>query len=143
MVDDQKMLEYITETADMGKDALTQVMGQTEDSNLKEVLRTQRTEYEENYQAARDLLEKCNCDVKNANPIAKTNARITSTMKTLVSEDTTSKIAEMVIQGSTMGVTTMTKHLNEYTGDNKEVKSLAQKHIKTEQANIDQMKKFL
>ena len=41
--------------------------------------------------------------------------------KSLTADNTTSKIAEMVIQGSTMGITKMTKVLHEYGGGNPEI----------------------
>lgn len=143
MIDDKRMLEYITETADMGRDSLSQVLSQSENNELNKVLRTQREEYERNFDEAKVLMEELNFDAKKANAMAKVNARVQSTMKTIASDNTTSTIAEMVIQGSTMGLTTMTKNFHEYNGENKEVATLAQKHIKTEQNNIEQMKKFL
>jgi len=61
----------------------------------------------------------------------------------MTAENANSKIAEMVIQGSTMGVTEMTKELNNYQGTNQELFRTAQKFIQTEQDNIEEMKKYL
>ena len=48
-----------------------------------------------------------------------------------------------MIQGSTMGITKMIKRINEYDGEDEQILDLARKQVKTEQANIEQMKKFL
>ena len=53
------------------------------------------------------------------------------------------KIAEMMIQGNTMGMTKSLKHLHDYHGKDERVRDLANKLLKTEEANIQQMKKFL
>lgn len=42
-----------------------------------------------------------------------------------------------------MGVTEMTKQLNSYQGSDQAVRGLAERHIKTEQDNIEEMKKYL
>lgn len=58
-------------------------------------------------------------------------------------DDSPSKIAEMMINGSTMGVTKITKGISGYSGKNKNITSLADKLLKTEQNNIEEMKRFL
>ncbi|MFQ9798222.1 MAG: hypothetical protein ACLR23_04035 [Clostridia bacterium] len=62
---------------------------------------------------------------------------ISSDVKT-ISDNSPSKIAEMVIQGNTMGVTKMTKRIHEYDGDNKKIVALAQKHVAMEEDNIEE-----
>ena len=54
-----------------------------------------------------------------------------------------SKLAEMMIQGNTMGVVKMIKHMNDYEGNDIEVNRLAGKVIKMERTNIDKLKQFL
>ena len=63
-------------------------------------------------------------------------------MKTM-RDHSTSKIAEMMIQGNTRGMTKSLQCLDQYSGEDKEVKALAEKLLRTEEANIEQMKPFL
>ncbi len=143
MKDDIEMLSTISKTADMGRESLYQVLEKAEDNSLRHALSTQIKEYEKNYDAAARLLSSYGQAPTHTNPMAKMESQMMVSVKTKLTENTTSKIAEMVIQGCTMGVTKMTKKLNEYNGTNREVAALAEQHIKTEQANIDEMKKFL
>lgn len=143
MADEKELLDAISETADMGCESLRQVLGKIEDDGLKHALQTQLVEYEKHYSAASKMLEAYGKDTPSASPIAKINSRITIDVKTLLAENPTSKIAEMVMQGSTMGVTKVTKALHAYNGNNEELKTLAERLIKTEEANIEEMKKFL
>ena len=62
--------------------------------------------------------------------------------KTLA-DSSDSKIAEMTIKGNNMGITKGLKHLHDYEGNDRQVRSLAEKLLSTEQANVEQMKPFL
>lgn len=143
MINDTDLLTTITESADMGRASLSQVLSKTNDEKFRQVIKSQIKEYDQNYKTARELLQAYGEDTKKASNVAKAQSQVMVNMKTLMAEDKASKIAEMVMQGSTMGVTTMTKSLHNYTGNNDEIKQLAEKHIKTEEANIQQMKSFL
>lgn len=143
MADDIEMLSTISKTADMGRESLRQVLEKAEDSGLRHALSTQIKEYEKNYDAASRLLSSYGQPPMHTNPMAKMESQMMVSVKTKLTDNTTSKIAEMVMQGSTMGVTKMTKKLHEYHGNNHEISALAEQQIKTEQANIDEMKKFL
>lgn len=61
----------------------------------------------------------------------------------LMADPSASKIAEMMIQGNTMGMTQSLRNLNDYPGKDERVRDLASKLLRTEEANIEQMKKFL
>ena len=63
-------------------------------------------------------------------------------MKTLM-DKTPCHISEMLIQGSTMGIIEATKNLQIYKGADKGILDLADKLLKTEQNNIEQLKPFL
>ena len=143
MANEKELLNSISETADMGCESLRQVIGKTENDGLKHALQTQLAEYEKHYSAVSKLLEAYGEEAPSASPVAIINSRITADLKTLFTENSTSKIAEMVMQGSTMGVTKVTKALHAYNGNNVEIKTLAERLIKTEEANIEEMKKFL
>ena len=52
-------------------------------------------------------------------------------------------IAEMMIQGSIMGVIDMSRSLKRYSQAESSVKKLGEKLIETEENNIQQMKGFL
>lgn len=143
MIDDIKMLETITETADMGRDSLNHVLEKAGDPQLKAALQKQFFQYDKTYKNAQQLLEAKGEKPQKIGAPVKIYSHMVSNIKTMTAENTSSKIAEMVIQGSTMGVTEMTKQLNDYQRGDQAVYDLAQNHIQTEQANINEMKKFL
>lgn len=143
MIDDVQMLNSVSTTADMGRDSLNHVIEKAVNPQLKSALQSQFTEYDSTYKAAEQLLKAKGQKPQKIGGSIKAYSHLVSNIKTLTADNATSKIAEMVIQGSTMGVTEMTKQLHDYNGNDKAICSLAEKHIQTEQANIEEMKKFL
>jgi len=51
--------------------------------------------------------------------------------------------AEMLIQGSTMGIVNVTKKLKQYIEAHKDISALANRLLVFEQQNVEEMKKFL
>lgn len=74
--------------------------------------------------------------------MARLSSEVMSTVQT-ISDPSDSKIAEMVMKGNNMGITKGLKHLHDYEGDDPKVRTLAERLLSTEQANVEQMKPFL
>ena len=142
MTQDIEMLEYICKNAEMGRDNLSHILDKIEDAELHKCLVSQMEEYQKTYDSAYEMLDNLGHKPESAGVMAKTMAHLTSDVKT-ISDNSPSKIAEMVIQGNTMGVTKMTKRIHEYDGENKKIIALAQKQVTMEEDNIEEMKKFL
>ena len=137
-----ELLQDICESSEMGRDSIMHVIKLTDDPGFRKTLETQLTEFANMYDTADKMLQERGSRPSSVGPVAKAASYVTATMKTL-KENTPSCIAEMMIQGSTMGITKLTRQLNEYDGSDDSAARLAQKQLKTEQANIDEMKKFL
>lgn len=136
------LLNEIRQNAEMGRDGVMHVIKLTYDSNFRSALERQLTEYQEIFNSADTILRSNGREPMSANPIAKMSSYVTSTFKSMMNSST-SNLAEMMIQGSTMGVTKISKGINEYSGANQKVLGLARKLLKTEERNIEEMKKFL
>lgn len=143
MTDEMQILDSISATADMGRDSLNHVIEKANNAQLKNTLQKQFSEYDSAYKSAEDMIRAKGKNPQKIGAPVKAYSHLVSNIKTLTAEDTTSKIAEMVIQGSTMGVTEITRQLNDYHGNDQAIRSLAEKIIQTEQANIEEMKTFL
>lgn len=135
-----ELLNYIRQNVEMGIDGIKTVYDDTENADFKEELERQLSEYNEIYNEADNMLEHFGGEKKDVKAAAKIVSHLSGRMKSF--SGSTSKIAESMIQGSTMGVTKIIKHMNEYKGDGK-VLQLAEKLLKTEEQNIENLKKFL
>ena len=139
---DADLLNYIRQNTEMGIDGIQVVLKNCDDSELTEVLEKQAEEYRQIYEEADKLLHENHAEAKDLNPAAKAATKMTSLMKQITPQSS-SKIAEDMIKGSTMGVTKIIKHMDDYSGDNVEIQKLAGKLRDTEESNIEQMKRFL
>lgn len=142
MLTEAELLNYIYQTTEMGQDGIRTVLPYTKAGPFHSALEQQLAEYETIRSTSHELLRERGQEPKGINPVAKLSAEMTSAVKTMT-DHSTSKIAEMMVQGNTMGMTKSIKHLRDYHGKDVRVRELANKLLATEEANIQQMKAFL
>lgn len=141
-VKDTELLQYIHKTAEMGIEGLKDVEGQIQEEPLREAVGRQVAEYQKISHEAGELLRSKGEEPSEPGLMARMSSEVMSRAKTFP-DASASKIAEMVIQGNTMGITKGVKHLHDYAGDDRQVQALARRLISTEQDNVEQMKRFL
>jgi len=142
MSENTQMLEYIYKGAEMGSDSITQLMRESSDAVFLQELTSQRAEYQQLMDSAANLMLERGCKPKGIGAMQHIASQAMTSAKTLT-DNSTSKLAEMMIQGSTMGVTKMTRYIGELQQIDDDVSKLSHKLLKTEQNNIEQMKKYL
>ena len=142
LLNNTDLLNHIRQTTEMGRDGIDMVMEYAEYKPFRDALQDQKAEYSRLYRAADTMLRLRGGEPQELSAIAKLSSELSSSMKTM-RDHSTSKIAEMMIQGNTRGMTKSLQCLDQYSGDDKEVKALAEKLLRTEEANIEQMKPFL
>ena len=140
MLKETEMLNFIRQNVQMGIDGIKLVIDDTDDKDIYTALARQLAEYKEIYKTADELLQSLGGEKENVAAAVKIASHLSARMKTM--NGSTSKIAESMIQGSTMGITKIIKHKNEYNGDSR-VMEIADKLLKTEENNVEQLKKFL
>ena len=106
-----EMLDFIYKNTEMGLSTLDRLVGIAEDDHFKVALLTQKEEYHKIFAEAKQL---AGVELEKTGAMAKFSAYMMLELKTLA-DNSPSHIAEMLIQGSTMGVVDMTKRLKEYT----------------------------
>ena len=126
MLTEAELLQYIYQTTEMGRDGIQSVLPHAEDETFHQALEQQLTEYEKLYGATGKMLRERGQEPKGLNPMVKASSEMMSAMKTMA-DHSTSKIAEMMIQGNTMGMTKSLKHLHDYHGKDERVRDLANK----------------
>lgn len=61
----------------------------------------------------------------------------------LAMDDSRGKIAEMMIQGTTMGIVKTIRHLNDYQGDGGDARRLGERLLDVQEQNVERMKAYL
>ena len=144
-----KMLSDIHKNADMGQDTLRHILDATKDAEFSKTVSRQMQEYEKAFQVSGQMLKARHApeEQKEAPMISKWMAHMNINRKSM-QDMQTSKLAEMLIQGSSMGITEavkklLTRQIRDYDGEDTEVLDFAKKQLKREEKNIDELKKFL
>ncbi|MCD7905143.1 MAG: hypothetical protein LUG24_06135 [Clostridiales bacterium] len=137
------ILNHIHQTADMGRQSLLHLTELVENKELLKALKNQINGYKSTYDLAEEMLKDRGAeDIDCAKTTSVFMANMMLDMKQVLNP-TESNIAEMVIQGSTKGITKLTKLLNSYGGEDKTVLTFAQGEIENERSNIEELKRFL
>ena len=142
MNDNARLLNFVYQNAQMGVDSIRQLMGIVENKELKEHLKTQFQGYEEFQNTARQMLEENGFDEKEISAFSKISTYLMINMQLLTDKSAT-HIAEMMIQGSNMGVIDAIKNLNDCEDAEQEIRNLMEKLQTFEEHNIDKLKEFL
>lgn len=137
-----ELLRHVYQTAEMGQDGIRSVRNYAKDPALVQALNRQLGEYQQIQASAGGMLRARGIEPEGVGALAKLSAEAMSAMKTMVDHSAT-KIAELMIQGSTMGVTKSLRTIRDCELKDPRVRDLADKLLETEQTNIEEMKQFL
>ncbi|MBQ3404244.1 MAG: hypothetical protein IJG63_02350, partial [Oscillospiraceae bacterium] len=122
--------------------AIQDIMPKVEDSNFMSDIRTQFQQYSDIRVQAEARLLSIGAKPEPVGMMKKAGMKMATEMNTVLSNDT-AHLAELMIKGSNMGITNMTKVMNNYTDPDPEVSTLADRLIQTEQQNIERLKVYL
>lgn len=136
------LLSHVYQTADMGRDGIKTVRRRVQDPKLLRALNAQDEEYRRLQDSAGKMLRERGVQPDGVGVMARMGSEMMGTMQTMMDHSAT-KIAEMMIQGNTMGMTKSLRTIRDCKVKDGQVKDLADKLLKTEQANIEEMKGFL
>lgn len=137
-----EFLNYIHQNAEMGKDTIGQLLDIVEDGPFKQKLALQLKGYNEIFDIARTKIEAAQQTSKEIESFTKFTTYLMINFNTMM-DKTPSHIAEMIIQGSTMGIVEVTKKLKDYKAAKEDISLLAQQLLVFEQQNVEEMKRFL
>ena len=136
------LLQFVHKNAEMGKSTIPQVLDVVEEPKLRGALKNQLGEYETIANRAENLMRQRGIAPDEAGEMREFMSGMTIRFKTLAGRSS-SHIAEMMIQGSTMGTIRMARRLHSCEAADGEALLLAHKLLRTEENNIEQMKEFL
>ena len=139
-----ELLNDLYSNVKMGSDSIINLLPKVKDDKMKSMMTDQLNQYEK---YAQDLKERLNCEgvlPKEPSAISKIGAKIGMEMKSM-QDSTTSHMAQMMVQGSTMDVTDLLQKVSVYENmpECRESVKLAKEIVDFEEHNIEKMKEFL
>ena len=138
----QYILNQVNQGIKMGMDSISNVSEKVQDSRFKDELLFQYDKYNEILNEVNDELTNYDDFPKELNPMQKAMGWMGVEMNTLT-DKSNSKIAELMIQGTNMGIIEGVKLLNHNPDTEKPIKDILNKFIDFQQNNVEQLKKYL
>ena len=138
----QYILNQVNQGIKMGMDSISNVSEKVQDSRLKDELLFQYDKYNEILNEVNDELTNYDDFPKDLNPMQKAMGWMGVEMNTLT-DKSNSKIAELMIQGTNMGIIEGVKLLNHNPDTEQHIKDILNKFIDFQQNNVEQLKKYL
>lgn len=136
------VLDELNKGACMGCDAIHFILDKVEDDALKEELNRQYAKYKEIKEKIGNLYpEYSNDDPHETTAMNKAMTWYGIEMKTMM-DNSTSKIAELLLQGTNMGIIEGRRLLN-HKGTDSEVHSIVQEYVDMQEEAVEKLKAFL
>ena len=138
----QKLLQSIVENSRMGEDACAQLLDRAQDMALRGELMREKQFYAQAAQAAENCLAGMGVKPHPKGPMARMGLWMGMQINTMA-DTSASHIADITIQGATMGVVELTKMRNSYPDADAEAQGIAAHLIEQQQGAIERLKAFL
>ena len=139
-----ELLCYIYKNVKMGSDAIVDLLPKVKDPSFKTALTAQLNGNEKFAGEAEKQLTPMGIKPMEEPMMKKMMTKMGISMNTMM-DSSVGHMAEMLIKGSTMGITDMTKHVREFEGEGcpEQALKLGRELITFEQNNIEKMMGFL
>ena len=138
----QYILNEINKGIKMGMDSINHVSDKVEDKEFKDLLLHEYDRYN-------SILNRVNSELKNYDDLPKEVPPMQKMMGYMdieistMSDKSNSKIAEMMLKGTNMGIIEGVKLLNQNPEADTEVKNVLNEFIKFQENTVEQLKKYL
>ncbi len=133
-------LNALYKNTDMGSTAISNILSKTSDEKLKTELSSQLEMYKNHSKQLKNQMAFYGEVPKGAGNMTKAYTNMAIKMS-MLKDNSTSNIAEKMIQGTNMGIIELNKLMN--STNNKRIQNQAQEILNNEQEYIDRLKQFL
>lgn len=136
------VLNEVHKGAKMGMDSISTISEKVSEPNLKDNLSFQYTQYGDILDSVNEIYKKYGDIPKDNNPMNEVMSWTGIQMNTLTNKSN-SHIADMLIQGTTMGIIEGRKLLNQNPNIDEEVRQVLNTFVKMQENNVEKLKTFL
>ena len=141
---DMNVLDEVNKGATMGMDAINYLVPKVKDGRFKEVLDIEYNKYKDISRRANNLYENYTIE-KEPHETSAMNKMMTwygIQMKTM-NDDSNSKISELLMQGTNMGIIEGRRLLNQNPNMNQKIKTLLSDFVKMQEDSVETLKTYL
>ena len=140
--DTVKLLRECDAGIKMGVSAIDEVVEYIRDDHLKKKLIHSKEEHETLKEEIHVLLSRYHDDGKEPNPMAKSMSWMKTNVK-LMMDESDNTVADLICDGSNMGVKSLSRYLNQYAAADEVSKDIAKRLISIEATLSEDMRPYL
>ena len=137
-----QLLQDVVRNARTGQDSVEHLMKKVDDQRMRDELIREKEDYAVTRRESERALVNAGGRAEPVGALGKAGMWAGLEMQTMA-DRSNAHIAELVIQGATMGVIEMTKSLNTYDDADDRARSLASRFVVQQSETIDRQKGFL
>ena len=138
----EEVLAEVHRNCQLAQQSSSNILPETEDGELREELLRQHEAYEKFCGKAAILAKDKSVELKNPNPIKKAMMWGSIKMNTL-KDDSRAHIAEMMTQGTVMGITALSRSLGDCKSEDGEIVAVARELLRLEEGYEKRLKTYL
>lgn len=138
----KKLFDDAYKNLKMGEYAIDCIYSKIKDTGLKELMTKQNKFYTSTAKKLEDFAKQIGYQPKDINTMLKTSSYLSINVKTIFNKST-SHIAEMLIEGTTMGITTLIKEVKQSPLARQELISFSNDIVSHQEKFIESLKDFL
>ena len=138
----QQLLDFIYKNASMGVYGIKQTVCMAKSEDFKQVLEKQLEQYKAILTSTKELYDKYALQEKEPGFCKRFYACMMLNLETTFN-NTDSKLAELMLIGSNMGVIKATQNLKKYPDADEDIKNLMERLLQNEEYNVEELKKYL
>lgn len=138
------VLDEINKGATMGMDAISFISQKVEDNQFKNILKTEYNKYKDISARVNKLYNNfaTNKEPLETNTMNKMMTWYGIQMKTMT-DDTTSKLSELLMQGTNMGIIEGRRLINQNANVSSDVKNILHDFVTMQEDSVETLKKYL
>lgn len=126
----------------MAVDSMDQVLPYAKNSELQNVINKYKEKHERLKQQTSDIMCRHDVELKKPGMMASAFSWITAEAKLMIENDS-NQIAKLMMDGSNMGIQSITECMNKNEDAEEDVIAIAKKIIRVEEEFLQEMKRFL
>ena len=139
----KKVLNEVNKGATMGMDAISYVSDRVEDYKFQEVLNVEYNKYKKTYDKVNEIYsEYSQGEPQETNTMNKMMTWYGVQMKT-VNDNSNSKISELLLQGTNMGIIEGRRLLNNNPSIDPQVRKILDEFVVMQENSVETLKKYL
>ena len=144
MKENINVLDEINKGATMGMDAISFISQKVEDNQFKNILKTEYNKYKDISARVNKLYNNfaTNKEPHETNTMNKMMTWYGIQMKTMT-DDTTSKLSELLMQGTNMGIIEGRRLINQNANVSSDVKNILHDFVTMQEDSVETLKKYL